>query len=388
MEYTVPLYVAESERELVSATAELLEHAVGGSRRAQGEFKDLLLGNAESGSVFAQESHSTSDLPVSRAFNIITNAEFQRQLAQRSPIRERFTRTRPVNDLRPQYFYSLDYSYDNMPTVSGDKRNYPGGTARVGELTEFPAFSFSFAEQSYGIAKHGARVEFSYEMLLNDQWNIVEELPLHLAEMATNQQDIVSTEVLASETGPNADFFNAANGNLIAGNPALSLESVQEAVASISTRTVNGRPVEVPRLALMVPPALELEARRITSIGSYEHTDGANTFVVNNPINGLEVIVNRWLPVIDESANANTTWYIVPVQGGGTRPSVLYSPLRGKETPELRAKDSESLALGGGRLAPREGSFDNDGIQYRVRQHFGSVAMYPDATAVSLGTNA
>lgn len=388
MEHIVRNHIPESDKLLVAETVELLEHAVTGSRKAQGEFKDAILGNVPAGSVFAQESHSTSDLPVARAFNLITNAAFQREYAQRSPVRERFSRAYPVNDLRPQVFYSLDHNYDNMPDQSGGKRNIAGGTARVPELTEFPTFSFSFSEQSFGIQKHGARVEFSFEMLLNDQWEIVASLPGHLAEMAINQQDIVTTEVIASETGPNANFFNSANGNMIAGNPALSMESLQEAVAAMSVRTVNGRPIQVPELVLVVPPALELEARRITSIASYTHTDGANEFVVNNPVNGLEVVVNRWLPVIDTSANNNSTWYLLPKQGQGLRPSILYSPLRGREMPELRAKNDAGLTLGGSNISPREGSFDNDGIQYRVRQHFGSVGMYPDATAVSLGTNA
>lgn len=359
--------------------AELIEGALSGSRTAQGKFKDEIIN--------VQESHSTSDFgDLPTIIKQITAQEFANRYADYAPVRGEFTREYKVNDLRPSAFYSFLPDYSNLPEANGGKDLVPGGLPRIPELTEYPTFSYQASGESFGIAKYGARVNFSFEALLNDDWGVLESLPQNLAILARNQEDIVATEVLASATGPNPAFFDASN--TLTGNPALSLESVAEGIQDINSRTLNGTPVQVGELALVVPPALEMEARRITGIGSYEVTDGSKTFVVTNPIAGLKVIVNKWLPLIDQSANKDTTWYLVPYKAAGLRPSVLFAPLRGREVPELRIANATGNYLGGGEVPGREGSFLNDDIEFRIRHYFGAVGIAGETVLASNGSNA
>ncbi len=107
-----------------------------------------------------------------------------------------------------------------------------------------------------------------------------------------------------------------------------------------------------------------------------------------NPISGLNVIVNPWLGLVDKSANVNTTWYLIPTGSAGIRPAVVFSKIRGRETPELRIANQAGTYLGGGQVPEREGSFLNDDIQFRVRHFVGAAGIAFETAAVSKGTGA
>lgn len=362
--------------------AKLIDGALAGNFEAQGAIKAEVRR-----AMSVEESHSTSDFPS--AFRSITAAAFMGEYDQIQSVYPQYTRQYNVNNLRPQAFYSLAFDNSNLPDEnSGIKtvKDAPGGIPRVPELTEFPTISFSASETSFGVAKYGARVQFSFEMLLNDEWGVLETLPNQLAQLARNQEDIVATEILASETGPNATFFNAGNGNLITGNPALSIAALEDATAAIRTRTYNGNPVTVNSFALIVPPALEAEARRLLGVTAFEVTDSNGTYTVANPVSNIKLIVNPWLPVIDKSTNVNTTWYLVPDGSQGVRPAIVFSKIRGRETPELRIASATGNYLGGGEVPGREGSFLNDDIEFRVRHFVGAAGIAFETTAVSNGS--
>lgn len=372
--------------ERLNEVSELLESALAGDDRAQGAIKGEV---KRAMFTEAEESHSTSDFPT--ALKAITTVAFLDEYQQIESVYPSYTRPYNVNNLRPQSFYSLTTDISNLPDTNGGDatiKDAPGGLPRVPELTEFAPISFVASESSFGVAKYGARVNFSFEMLLNDEWGVLETLPTQLAQLARNQEDIVATEVLASPTGPNATFFNAQNGNLIAGNPALSVESIGNAASAIRSRTFGGNPVVAPRLALMVPPALEAEARRLLGITAFQVDDPINgIYTLANPISDIALIVNPWLTVIDKSASANTTWYMLPAGSAGIRPAVVFSKIRGRETPELRISNATGEYLGGGSVPGREGSFVNDDIEFRVRHFVGAAGIGFETTAVSRGNN-
>lgn len=363
-------------------TAQLIDAALNGNVRSQGEIKGRIRE--------AQESHSTSDFP--EALRSVTQAAFLQEYAQIPTVYNQFTREYNVTSLRPQAFYGLAWDSSMTPEVNAGEtivKESPGGIARVPELTEFPEISFKASETSFSVAKYGARVSFSFEMLMQDEWGALETLPTQLAQLARNQEDIVALEVLVSETGPDATFFNAQNGNIVAGNPALSIEAIEDAIAQVRTRTLNGNPVIVNQFALMVPPALEAEARRLLGVSSFLIEDPVNgTYQYANPVSGVQLIVNPWIPILDKSANANTTWYLLPAGSQGIRPAVVFSKIRGRETPELRIAADTGNYLGGGEVPGREGSFLNDDIQFRVRHFVGAAGIAFETAAVSLGTNA
>lgn len=379
-------------KQRMAEVSELIEHALDGDFLAQGQIKKEIRSYTQD----AEESHSTSDFPS--ALKAVTEAAFLGQYQQIESVYPQYTRQYNVQNLRPQSFYSLAVDLSNLPDTNGGDPTIveaPGGLPRIPELTEYPEFSFSASETSFGVAKYGARVGFSFEALLNDDWGVLETLPQQLAQLARNQEDIVATETLASPSGPNSVFFNNTNKNIInttngfaSNNPALTVDAVNKAISVIRSKTFGGNPVVVNRFALMVPPALEAEARRIIGVSAFEVTDVNGTYTVANPISDVQLIVNPWLQLIDKSANVNKTWYLLPVRSEGIRPAVVFSKIRGRETPELRIANATGNYLGGGEVPGREGSFLNDDIEFRVRHYVGAAGIAFEVAAVSNGSGA
>ena len=375
----------------LTEVSQLVEEALSGNKIAQGKIKNDIESFRN-----AEESMSTSDFPA--ALKAITSVAFLGQYEQIQSVWTQYAKPYNVSNLKPQAFYSLTPHLitDNFPDVSGGEvtvKGPPSGIPRIPELTEYPTVSFSASESSFGVAKYGARVNFSFEMLLNDEWGVLETLPDQLAQLARNQEDIVATEVLASPVGPNAVFFNNANRNLVttgngfkSNNPALTIDSLENAMSVIRGRSFNGNPVQVGQFALMVPPALEAEARRLLGITAFQITDPVNgIYTTTNPVSGTTLIVNPWLTIIDKSATANTTWYLLPAGSAGIRPAVVFSKIRGRETPELRIASATGNYLGGGEVPGREGSFLNDDIEFRIRYFMGAAGIAYEVTAVSTG---
>lgn len=378
--------------ERLKHVSELVEHALDGDYNAQGEIKNEV---RKAISQDIQESMSTSDFPT--ALKAITNIAFLQQYQQITPVYTQYTTSYDVNNLRPQSFYSLFPDFSNLPaSVDGvpNIKAFPGGLPLVPELTEYPTFSFAASSTSFGVQKFGARVNFSFEMLLNDEWGVLETLPTQLAQLARNQEDIVAIEALVSPTGPNTTFFNNGNGNLInttngfaSNNPALSVDALVNAMATIRGRNYNGNPVTVQRFALMVPPALAALATRLLGVTSFQITDVTNgVYDIPNPITDVTLIVNPWIPLVDVSANVNKTWYLLPLASAGIRPAVVFSKIRGRGEPELRIAAATGNYLGGGEVPGREGSFLNDDIQFRVRHFVGAAGIGFETAAVSNGT--
>lgn len=379
--------MAKPTKERLDSVARDVEEALSGDRMAAARIKTEAAVAMGIGTE-AEESHSTSDFP--EALRSVVKGSFLGEYAQIPSMYPQFTRPYDVTDLKPAAFYSLiNPELDNLPDISGgydNHKDHPGGLARVPELTEFPTISFSASESSIGVAKYGARVDFSFEMLLNDEWGALESLPKQLAQLARNQEDIVATEVLVDAAGLNPLFFDASNK--LAGNPSLTLDAISNGIAAIGQRLFNGNPVMATDVALMVPPALEAEARRLLGITSLVITDPVNgTYNSVNPISGIKLIVNPWLTYINKSASANTTWFLIPYASNGIRPAVVFSKIRGRGEPELRISDATGNYLGGAKVPGREGSFTHDNIEFRIRHFVGAAGIAKEVVAASNGTN-
>jgi hypothetical protein len=59
--------------------------------------------------------------------------------------------------------------------------------------------------------------------------------------------------------------------------------------------------------------------------------------------------------------------------------------LRGHDTPELFMKSPNSIRVGGGVVGAEDGSFETDGVDYKVRHVVGGTLMEPKAAYASKG---
>jgi hypothetical protein len=379
---------------------------VGKSKKGAALIKDL--SEAMRGSYTAmarlKEAISTNDFPI--LFGQVTQLALQGQYARLPQQWTAFSSRFTASNLKNQRLMDWNPTFGQLPAQNGGETRHPFALPRIPELTEFPTFKLEARGQEWGLNKYGARFPFSFESFINDELQIIQDMPAEMAAMGRDTEDVLTTGVLATSTGPNPDYFNAnwdfgnlANqGNILEGNPVLSIEALEQAMQEIGLRRINGlegRPVTVPNgWVLIVPPSMEILANEIAAIASQEIVQGDPAtgrqvrFTRANQARGrFTVQVNQWLPLIDTSANAATTWYLVPTGGTtGTRRAIVTSFLAGHEAPELRIKNDAGQSLGGGDISPFEGSFINDDVQYRVRHFVGAAGLDPSPSMVSLGT--
>lgn len=342
---------------------------------------------------------SSGDFPL--LFQSISQASMLGQYAELPQQWPTFSVRTTVPDFRPARMVRWDTVAGRAPDYNGGAERHVRALPRIPELTEYPTFNLTTEGTDYFVNKYGARFPFSWEAFMNDELRVLQQLPVEMARWARDTEDVLTTGVLATSTGPNPDFFNttesfgslAPNGNYVDGNPPLSLDALEQAIYQIGMRQVAGRQVRIQNFVLLVPPSLALTAQEIAQGTTYlrvrDLPDGTQMRQnISSPVAGrFTVVESPWLPLIDTSANAATTWYLVPAGGVTDRgPAIVTAFLRGHETPDVRVDGTAGRALGGGDISAFEGSFSHDDIQYRVRSIIGAAGIDTSAVAVSLGT--
>jgi hypothetical protein len=336
-----------------------------------------------------KEAISTSDFPT--IFTDIKDAQLQARYAVEA--KERFwgkiAKRVLVPNFLPQSFIEWGWDSDNTNILAsnGGRKTVPGALPNVPEATEYPtnAFKLFTASEQLEIRKSGARIPFTFEAIINDQWNLVDDLPNFLVTTALDSEEIEVTQLLTDGDGPNSAYFTAGNGNLLKfgtntdGTAALSRDTLKTALwqaDSYYADAAKTRPVRFQKFAVVIPRALEELALDIQNTprqflvrnGNLEYTD---TFSFGK---NFEFVVDPWLDTIDATHGA-TAWYVVPFGGQGQRTSLGLGFLQGYDRPELRVHNDSGVYLGGGLVPAREGSFLNDTWQLRIRHIFGGVAL-------------
>lgn len=272
-----------------------------------------------------------------------------------------------------------DFKLATLHDILGGRAILP----EVAELTEYPARPVTETPYTLRVGKRGARISLSWETFVNDDLDAFRDLPDRLAQAARYTEDYLATTALEVDGAPNPDFFTTDNGNILTGNPALTLESLTAAIAALSNvRDSEGLPVLVSAAVLVVPPALQIPAQQILNATELRYVDATTgrTIITQNFIaQSVRLVVNRWL-------TNPTAWYLLPDPNTGNRFAVGLGFLRGHETPDLRIKSDGGSRVGGGEVPPTEGSFDIDDVQYRVRHVLGAATADPKGTMASDGT--
>lgn len=337
-----------------------------------------------------QEGIATSDLPVQLAPTI--NKIMLENYAAQPKVWDQFATRLVVDDFRPVTFQAMRYEDEGLDSAGDTFRD--GSLPTVAEYAEYPTAGwFNVTEQTMSVKKAGTRIRFSWEAIVNDgQIGLLERLPIELAVKAAGKEDEEVTKQLVSASGLNTDNFKSANQNLLSGNAALSLESLEAAIEAANLQTWNGANITpISRFALVVPRALEMTARKILAIQQVrtETTSGSTvtSTVAGNPVaSQVTIVVNDWITKINSGAGAY--WFLIPVPGQALNPGVALGFLRGYETPELRVKANGGLYLGGSAVPAREGSFDNDDFEMRIRHIATGGFIVPTGTIASTGAGA
>ena len=361
--------------------------ALSGDRTAQGRVKALVDGTA-----YITESFSTSDLAA--AFGIGVSQKLQAQYAQRLQSWKDFATKLTFNDFKPQFLRELVLDDNAQLAVNGGVNTKPMSLPRIPEGTEYPSFGFTTSAAGIILYKEGARFPFTWEMVINDEWQLIRSIPGKMLDYAANTEDTEAYGILAGPTGPNALTFNSGNGNLNAAGGlfdkeyALSLDALTLAKRAIRARKVNGRRVSVNKFRLLVPTALKDRAEALLATKELTVRNAGNTTEIKTNTTNSDVALTAtdWLEQIDTSATSATTWYLVPDGGNdGVRDTIGVAFLQNHEAPELRISGNGGNYLGGGQGPGLEGSLLNDTSEYRVRHVVAGALINAQALFASKG---
>jgi hypothetical protein len=355
------------------------------------------LSGAGKGDYLAQahlkEAISTSDFP--EFFTDIKNAQLQAAYADTREnyqgVWTKIARRVTVPNFKPQAFVEFgwdnEFGVGNILASNGGRRTVRGKLPNVPEGTEYPTGVFKLyrSESELEIRKAGARIGFTFEAIINDDWDAVDKLPDYLLRTALDSEDIEVTELLTDGDGPNAVTFNDAKGTLIKygtntnGTVALTRDTLKAALAqanSFKAGPNSNFPVRFQKFAVVIPAALEQVAIDIQNAPTqFVVQDGALTYTDTYTIpQAYEFVIDPWLDQIDE-AHGETAWYVVPFNGQGQRTGLGLGFLQGYDRPELRIHNNQGVLLGGGAVPARLGSFRNDDWELRIRHIYGGVAI-------------
>jgi hypothetical protein len=349
-------------------------------------YSDVIDGDRRAAIQF-QEAMSTSD------FSFLFGDVIDRQLLaayQTRPVQwPAFAKRGRVRDFRTVKRFTLD-----------------GGEAvldKVKELGEYTARKLTDGSYSYFVEKYGDLIPISWETIVNDDLNALSDLPTRLGNAARRTEERFCAALFSGTAGPNATFFSTANKNIInptvlgtgvPTNPPLSVQALQYAMQAMSQQVdLDGGPIYVEGVTLVVPPALEVAANNIINATEIIGATGGGDLTGNDALrvknwmqNRVTVVVNPWLPLIN-TTSGNTAWYLFADPNVG-RPAMEIGFLIGHETPELWVKSPNAQRVGGGAVAPEEGDFEHDSIQYRVRMVLGGTLMDVKSAIASNGTSA
>lgn len=361
-----------------------LAEALEGDRLAQARLKEAI----------------TSD-QLAPMFVKAANVRFQEYYNAHETIWDKIATKELLSDFRASSLLSLKPNSTTAPIDNGGYKHPVGTLPHVPELTPYPTMSYQADGAFITTAKHGARVQFSFEAFINDQWNVISRFPKDAATIAARTEDLLvllqlfdpekktlRTDVFNDNNKTKAKFSTVPEdirGDLdISLNVyPLSFNAIVAARYQALATIRDGHSTYVPEgFVLVTNPALAEVARGYTQINEIRVQNGKRTDIKANPLKDLEVVTSDLISVV----GGDNAWVLLPKGGRANGKTVLAKTgMLGREAPELRIHNATGQMIGGGDVNPYEGSFDNDDIEIRIRQIAGAGLVSYDGIIGSTG---
>ncbi len=339
-----------------------------------------LVSGAYSGNRWAvmrlQEALTTSDFPA--LFGDILDRQLLANYAECPYSWNMYSRRSTIQDFRVAKRFRVDLGAAVLDEVA--------------EVAEYPEAKRTDDYYTVQVKKHGRRIPFSWETMINDDLNALKDTPAILGRAARRSEEKYVTSLFANNTG----FFTVGNANVVSGNPVLSITALQAAMLVFaSQKDLDGEPIGISSVTLVVSPSDEVTANNIlhaTNIWMNDQggtTDGSGNslqrlMAQNWMQNKVRLAVNYYLPIVD-TVHGTTGWYLFADPNNG-RPALEMDFLRGHETPEIFMKAPNSIVVSGGGAGPMDGDFDTDSIAYKIRHCYGGATLDPKMAVYSNGS--
>jgi len=300
--------------------------------------------------------------------------------------------------VQPDYeAYTKVGTVPNFLTHYRHRRNGGRGVLRdVSEKGEYLVTPSSATRYTRSVRKVGEQFDISWEALINDGMGAFNDIAEDYAKMAVNTNHAEVTGLIADATGPDVLLFGAPIADVDGVNVtnlgalALTMANLETTMGLMAAQTdVNGRPLSIRGLHLVVPTQLEITARTIltsalkqwTEVGAGGGIPVPTTSII--PQLGIQLHVDPWLSQIDVSGDVATTWYLFADTSFNY--AIGLDHLRGHEGPEICMKASNKVTLSGAPISPFDGDFESDDVMFRVRLCLGGNYLDPRCAYAQVG---
>lgn len=323
-----------------------------------------------------REAMSTSDFPLLMG-DVLDRMLLQRFAEVPQVWRQYISVGQPMRDFRTARLIQTD-----------------GGDGQWGVVSEWDGVDYTvLTEADHQITPdlYGKAVRLSWRMLVNDDLDAFMEIPAILGRGGRRTISRFATDLLFDANGPDATFISAGNGNLITGNPALSVASLGTAIQQFAGFTDSeGEPILQEGMLLVHPPGLRVTVQNILNQLTVDVTEAGGTanrtVRVNNwLVSGLTAVEDPYIPIICSSANGATSWLLV-ASPSTSRPAARIRFLQGFEQPQLYRKAPNTMRIGGG-IDESVGDFASMGFEWKGLLAFGGVTIEPKSVVGSQGDN-
>lgn len=320
------------------------------------------------------ESITTSDAALNAVYLINLQTLDQFDAAPRTW--QQIAGVRELPDFRPAVLQGIFGGFEGLKrdgTAAGNGATNPAGVAPVvAEGETYPYATIGNVEASYGrLKKRGFKVGWTWEARVNDGIGYFNQIPGEMLNVALDTEEWeVYQALLATNSSRQLAAVSAGNafdGVAVNANSALSRRALIAATQQLAARQVNGKNIQINGgYNLIVPIGMGLAAQFILSGQLVQQLPGSSGGFVVNVADPTQNVLNS-ITVIESQYVTGTNWYLIPKPGTVRRPVLELGRLRGESAPELRVNDLTGNYAGGAKVAPFEGSFDNDTIDMRLR---------------------
>lgn len=325
------------------------------------------------GLITISEAHTTSDFPLLTG-DVIDRMMLARYREFPSPWRQ-FAKVSTLRDFRTVRRIALDGAEDRWNDVA--------------EQAEIDYAAMSETGYSYAPLKYAKGVKISFEALMNDDLDAFSTIPDRLGRGGARTINHFATSLYVDTNGPHASLYTSGNGNIVTGNPVLSVAALNTAFSILGAMTdSDGEPIVVEEAILVTPPQLRVTAQNIMnqiSVDVVEVGGTANQTVrVDNWIRGnLTHVIDPYIPIVAATADGSTMWALFASPSVG-RPALEVGTLQGFSEPQLYQKLANTIRIGGS-VDQMAGDFSTMSQEYKAVMAFGGTRLDPKATVASEG---
>lgn len=239
---------------------------------------------------------------------------------------------------------------------------------RVNEGEEYKSATMHETEVEHGAGKYGKNYGLTWELRLRRRFSELANFPRALGNGAVKAQNTAVADNLTQENGWNTDFFSSVD------TAPLSPENLDKAIQKLAlTENHRGELVDTSDLILVHGPGLRGEVNRILTAARLvtEVTDGnkVTKTEVDNPFRNIVTPLES--RTIGARLGTSASGWALLHGKSSDLPSLIRTRLNGHPDVDIRVRRDQGDSVGGGQIAPEEGSFNDDTIWYRGRSVIG-----------------